>query len=368
MNFRLINRETWERNEYFEHYYSAVPCSYSMTVKIDITKQIKAKEQLYPMMLYYLATVINNHEEFRTCFNSDGELGIYDKLVPCYTVFHKDTETFSTIWTEGAADYEAFYKQYQQDIKLYGAAKRFEAKPNTPTNAFNVSMIPWEAFDGFNLNLPNGNDYLLPIFTIGKFHDENGKYLLPLAIQVHHAVCDGFHICRFINELRTLVEKNDVLRNETNDIGGSEEDTGVIRAMQKEDINTAAEIWLNSNIKTHSFISEDYWKSHFDSVKELFSQAEVYVYEDKNKNEILGFVGMSDNYIEGIFVKEKAQSCGIGKQLLDYVKAMKKQLTLSVYQKNTRAMKFYQRERFEISENSTDLNTGEKEYVMEWKQ
>ncbi len=31
---------------------------------------------------------------------------------------------------------------------------------------------------------------------------ENGKYLLPLAIQVHHAVCDGFHVCRFVNELQ----------------------------------------------------------------------------------------------------------------------------------------------------------------------
>ncbi len=68
-------------------------------------------------------------------------------------------------------------------------------------DCYNVSMIPWETFDGFNLNLPQGNDYLLPIFTIGKYHYEKGKYLLPLAIQVHHSVCDGFHICRFVNEL-----------------------------------------------------------------------------------------------------------------------------------------------------------------------
>ena len=52
----------------------------------------------------------------------------------------------------------------------------------------------------------------------------------------------------------------------------------------------------------------------------------------------------------------------------DIVKELKRQLTLSVYQKNTRAVKFYQRERFEISESSTDLNTGEKEHVMERRQ
>ena len=63
-------------------------------------------------------------------------------------------------------------------------------------------MIPWASFDGFNLNLQNGYRYLPPIFTMGKFYEEGGKILLPLAVQVHHAVCDGFHLCRFVNELQ----------------------------------------------------------------------------------------------------------------------------------------------------------------------
>ena len=207
MKFSLIDMNVWARKEYFEHYHSSVPCSYSMTVKIDITKQIRTGKQLYPLMLYYLATIVNKHEEFRTAFNPEGSLGIYDELVPCYTVFHKDTETFSTIWTEYSDNYEIFLENYRKDIIQYGAKKNFEAKPDTPQNSFNVSMIPWETFDGFNLNLPQGNDYLLPIFTIGKYQVEKGKYLLPLAIQVHHSVCDGFHICRFINELRNLIGK-----------------------------------------------------------------------------------------------------------------------------------------------------------------
>ena len=45
----------------------------------------------------------------------------------------------------------------------------------------------------------------IPIFTLGKYYEEDGKILLPLAVQVHHAVCDGFHICRFVNELQELI-------------------------------------------------------------------------------------------------------------------------------------------------------------------
>lgn len=79
------------------------------------------------------------------------------------------------------------------------------AKPNIPENTFPVSMIPWVAFDGFNLNLKKGYDYLLPIFTMSKFEFTNKQYLLPLSIQVHHAVCDGFHISRFVNELQATI-------------------------------------------------------------------------------------------------------------------------------------------------------------------
>ena len=33
-----------------------------------------------------------------------------------------------------------------------------------------------------------------------------GKTLLPLAVQVHHGVCDGFHLCRFLNGLQARLE------------------------------------------------------------------------------------------------------------------------------------------------------------------
>ena len=81
------------------------------------------------------------------------------------------------------------------------------AKPNAPENTFPVSMIPWSSFEGFNLNLQKGYSYLLPIFTMGRFEVVNGRCLLPLAVQVHHAICDGFHLSRFINELQEMIEQ-----------------------------------------------------------------------------------------------------------------------------------------------------------------
>ena len=40
---------------------------------------------------------------------------------------------------------------------------------------------------------------------MGKYVEREGRILLPLALQVHHAVCDGFHACRLTREVRELI-------------------------------------------------------------------------------------------------------------------------------------------------------------------
>lgn len=133
-----------------------------------------------------------------------------------------------------------------------------------------------------------------------------------------------------------------------------------------QDMEKVMEIWLTVNLSAHSFIEADYWRSNFETVKSMLPQANVYVYENEDTCGIEGFVGISGDYIAGIFVHEAAQSRGIGRDLIRFARRGKERLTLHVYQKNKRAVKFYEKAGFEIQAESTDENTGEKEYLMKW--
>ena len=211
MTFDLIDVSKWNRKEYFDYYFTDVPCTYSMTLNVDISsllKKIKKENiKLYPCIIYLLSSVVNKHEEFRTALNENGALGVFDMMSPLYTIFSKESETFTNIWTEYSCSFSEFYNNYLLDIDKYSAIKQFNAKPNAPLNVFTISSIPWVTFTGFNLNLPKASDYLLPIFTTGKYFEQNNKIQLPISIQVHHAVCDGFHLARFINEFQELINK-----------------------------------------------------------------------------------------------------------------------------------------------------------------
>lgn len=204
--FKPIDTSSWERKPYFDHYFSQIRCTYSITVNIDITNVLSFKDRnkvkLYPLLIYVISKAVNKYEEFRTAINDRGEIGIWETLSPCYTVFHKDSESFSNIWTEWNDDLNLFLSNFEQDSKRFGQIDRIDAKPNTPANVFPISSLPWTTFTGFNLNIFADGTYLLPIFTYGKYFKDGNRYLIPLSIQVHHAVCDGFHVSRLINEIQ----------------------------------------------------------------------------------------------------------------------------------------------------------------------
>ena len=107
----------------------------------------------------------------------------------------------------------------------------------------------------------------------------------------------------------------------------------MIRTLTSTDIDRVAEIWLDTNIHAHHFISDQYWKKHFPAVKAMFAHAALYVYEDQDGIE--GFIGLDGDYIAGLFVCSASQSKGIGKQLLSFVKCLHPRLTLHVYARNT---------------------------------
>ena len=202
MAFHLIDMENWDRREFYEHFINQVVCSYSLTVNLDITGLGDAR--LYPAMIWLLTKTVNEMPEFRTSLTKDG-LGIYDCMHPMYTVFNKENKNFSGIWSYYAEDYREFLKNYDADVSVYSKSKRYAPKEGTPENSFNISMVPWLEFTSCNLNVYDDGKFLLPIFTMGKYFERDGKRLLPLAIQVHHAVCDGYHVGIFVERLQANI-------------------------------------------------------------------------------------------------------------------------------------------------------------------
>ncbi|MCY4778810.1 type A chloramphenicol O-acetyltransferase [Sphingobacterium sp. UT-1RO-CII-1] len=208
MNYKKFDIESWNRKEHFYHYKDQLRCSFSLTTKIDITEVIAfIKERgykFYPVIIYLIAKAVNKHPEFKFAMKN-GELIQWETVNPAYTTMHAETETFSELCTLYTDDLKAFLKEYDKVQEKYKGNYALSPQKGID-NIFNISMLPWISFDGFNLNLPDLGEYFAPIFTLGKYMKNAEQVLMPLSIQVHHATCDGLHVARLLDSLQELCD------------------------------------------------------------------------------------------------------------------------------------------------------------------
>ena len=103
MGFQKIDYAAWPRRPYFEHYHRDVPCWYSMTVDVDISALLPRLRgsglRFYPSVIHGISRMVNADPALRMAMDETGAIGVYDRVDPTYTIFHKDDETFSVLWT-----------------------------------------------------------------------------------------------------------------------------------------------------------------------------------------------------------------------------------------------------------------------------
>ncbi len=139
----------------------------------------------------------------------------------------------------------------------------------------------------------------------------------------------------------------------------------MIRAFKEEDTEAVIRIWLEASILSHSFIDKAYWEEKADAMRTLYLPlSEVVVDEDKDMGEVVAFIAFVEDYLAALFVAPAHQKKGVGSRLLALAKKMRDTLELSVYAENERAVAFYRKNGFRMTNKRIEEMTGHTELLM----
>lgn len=138
----------------------------------------------------------------------------------------------------------------------------------------------------------------------------------------------------------------------------------MIRKANAEDLEKILAIWLATNLEAHEFVEASYWQDQLLHVAQAMDEAEVYVAEDFGF--IQGFIGLQASYVAGLFVAQEFQGQGVGTQLLTFAKEKHSTLSLSVFEKNEKAITFYEKQCFRVEKRDVDLATGQGQIWMSY--
>lgn len=129
--YKKIDLENWCRKEHYLYYTNSLNVEVNMTANIDVSELLSFCHtngyKFYPTLIYCVTKVLNRIDNFKMFKDKNGDLCVWDSLVPNYTIFHEEDHTFSDCWTDFTDDFDSFYKNITYDMEL-GKTKR-EIRP-----------------------------------------------------------------------------------------------------------------------------------------------------------------------------------------------------------------------------------------------
>lgn len=138
-----------------------------------------------------------------------------------------------------------------------------------------------------------------------------------------------------------------------------------LRPAEAAQLPELLELWLAGNCSAHHFLPAALWQQALPLVEQLLPQSTLLVYCEGEQ--LLGFAGLEGDHLSGLFVRAEAQGRGIGSQLLHHLQQQHDQLSLEVFAKNQRALRFYERAGFAICAQRQNADfQNELEYVLCW--
>ncbi|MDR2224198.1 MAG: GNAT family N-acetyltransferase [Flavobacteriaceae bacterium] len=136
----------------------------------------------------------------------------------------------------------------------------------------------------------------------------------------------------------------------------------MIVKIEERDKHRLLEIWESAVRHTHDFLAEQdflYFKEHMPL---YFGYVQLWGYRDEN-GELMGFVGISDDMVEMLFIHQDARGKGIGKQLLKYVVENYDIKKVDVNEQNQQAVGFYIHMGF-ITQSKSEKDSQGKDYPL----
>lgn len=205
--YELIDMQKFDRAEYF-YYFMSVGTTIELTSKVDVTKVIERckndKLNFHAVMLYQLYKVINTIENFKYDV-IENNLIKWDRIVPTFSSINKNSKLFFTLYADMQENCIDYNKQYQKTVENFANSVTIVPQGSLPENVFNVSCIPWLHFEHFSSNSKTMENKVVKMITFGKYKKINGRFLLPLTIQVSHSIIDGYHVALFFEKLEEVL-------------------------------------------------------------------------------------------------------------------------------------------------------------------
>ena len=205
---RYLDIENWPRRDLFEFFRGYERPHFNVCTRLDVTSLLdllceRPGVSVSLAYLYFALRIANEIEPFHYRLK-EGRVIVHDVINGGTTVLLPN-ESFSYAYFDYHENFETFFAGAAQSIKRVQAEGLL--KPTMRDDLIYFTVLPWVSFTSFAHARTPGRGESVPRIAFGKFTVENERTLLPISVEVHHALMDGLHVGRYLTGLEGALRK-----------------------------------------------------------------------------------------------------------------------------------------------------------------
>jgi chloramphenicol O-acetyltransferase type A len=200
---RYIDTETWSRRHLFRLFKDYDDPSFNVCADVEITPLLdfaRARDLSLWVAYHFLSLkTANEVEPFR--YRLRGERVLVHEHVDAGAIVLLEDESFTFVYFDYTEDFGAFHADAAAQVERARAEPPpLDARAERDDLIYH-SVIPWVSFTSISHARDSRRRNGIPKIAFGKYREAGGRALMPVSVEVHHALMDGLHVGRYFERL-----------------------------------------------------------------------------------------------------------------------------------------------------------------------
>jgi chloramphenicol O-acetyltransferase type A len=205
---RKFDLKKWERKKQYDFFMGYEDPVFGVVAEVDITHLFhfskENKLSFFLGSLYCSNLAANQVENFRLRLK-DGELVVFDQVQLGSTILKED-KSFTFTYMEMKNDLFEFCSESQKRVDQQLKSEVFDPRQDQ-LDIIYYSILPWIRFSSIKHPSRKDPTFSIPQIVFGKYFVQDKRIFMPVGVEVHHALMDGYHVGQYFERFQSVMDK-----------------------------------------------------------------------------------------------------------------------------------------------------------------
>lgn len=206
---RRLDIEKWKRRRHFEFFRDFDNPFFNLCAEVDVTDLLarcrrERDASFFAAALYGSQRAVNLIEEFHYRLDDEG-VWIFD-TIHCGSTVLMPNETFAFAYFDWDPRFDRFVAAVAAEIDRVRSEPPSLDPSGEREDFIRYTVIPWVSFTSFSHASRSDPDDSVPRIVFGRYHEVGGRQLMPVSVEVHHALVDGLHVGRYFEHFQEYLD------------------------------------------------------------------------------------------------------------------------------------------------------------------